>query len=183
MFACPLQTLLPGKSTYDSVNNNELLDIPHAKELDTLLKDFQKCCLQNKKETSYSSNTDHIIKLNFHIECIFKSFLNGILLKNIPGSLKLYPDKQVISCDVAGVIQRALSIEENQSSPGPGSSSSHCQGRNEALTILFGERKKFIEQVIEAPTFADFLIRHGFALHFFQRMPTAHTNALNINTN
>mgnify|MGYP003386028173 FL=1 len=158
------------------MSNNKLLNIPLENELDRLIKDYQKCCLMYQQEKhNNSKNTPNknsiTSKFNFYMNSMFKSFLNGILLKNIPASLNLYPDKKVISCDVAGLMQHALGAEgDPPASSGQSLNHNHnhqtLRSNGGAEFALLCERKQFIEQVVESPCFADFLARHGFALHF-----------------
>jgi hypothetical protein len=146
------------------VNSNRLLLIPPEKELHWLTKGFQKCYLLHRKEKNNTA------KFNFKVESILKSFLNGILLKYIPASLNLYSAQQVISCDVAGLMQRALEDEDEDSDPSGHrhSHSSSQYGTTEFALELLCDRKQFIERVVESPSFVDFIARHGYSLHFFQ---------------
>ena len=136
---------------------NKLLRIPPKEELDRVVKGFQKYSTLHRKETSCAlPGSDKLItaKYNFHMTSIFKSFMNGVLLKHIPASLTLYSDKQVVSCDVAALMQYTL----------------QCASPSSNVADEFGimcERKRFIENVVDSPSFLNFIARHGYALNYF----------------
>jgi hypothetical protein len=139
-------------------------------ELDQLIKSCQKCSLLYRKEQHKSTDTVLPTKYNLYIVSIFKSFLNGVLLKTIPASLHLYPDKKVISCDVAGLMQDVLGSHDQDQAD---SQSQSCGSTPEEFSLLC-ERKQFVEDVVDAPIFLDLITRHGVALHFFTGQQQKH---------
>ena len=123
-------------------------------DLVKLIEAFQKSC-RNYQDHIHDKDGGITLRFNDSITSIFKTFLNDLLLKKTSESLQLYPDKNVISCDVAALMQHAL---EN--------AAEHARYGNEAVNVLC-DRKYFIEDVVDSPCFVDFVIRHGRSLHIF----------------
>jgi hypothetical protein len=118
----------------------------------------------------------HTLKFNALWSSIFKSFLNDVLLKGVPPSLHLYPANQVISCDVAALMQHCLTAAPDttarqQSSSGAPAAAAGTQffvsNDSEKEISVLCEKKEFIEEVVESPCFLEFISRHGRALHYF----------------
>ncbi len=139
---------------YMPVNSSKRLFIFPCEAIRLLVKRVQDCCVSFKKEKRFSANKFLIEKYNPFIESIFKDFFNTYFLKHLLKTLNLYPDKQVISCDIAALVHNIF--EE---------SSSGQKYIHEELTLIC-DRKEFIENIVYSPCFLDFIRRHGFALHF-----------------
>jgi hypothetical protein len=149
------QVLLPGEETYFSVSCSRLLRVPPQEELHELITTYQYHSSMYRQEKCCPDTEADIMQYNFYVSSMFKSFLNGSLMKHIPSSLKLYPDKDVVSCDVAALMQQTLH-EVSASSQNLDDYSIMC------------ERKQFVEKVVDSPSFVDLIVRHGYALCYLR---------------
>eukprot|EP00603_Paraphysomonas_imperforata_P012008 CAMPEP_0114450538 /NCGR_PEP_ID=MMETSP0104-20121206/513_1 /TAXON_ID=37642 ORGANISM="Paraphysomonas imperforata, Strain PA2" /NCGR_SAMPLE_ID=MMETSP0104 /ASSEMBLY_ACC=CAM_ASM_000202 /LENGTH=248 /DNA_ID=CAMNT_0001622685 /DNA_START=158 /DNA_END=904 /DNA_ORIENTATION=+ len=145
--------MFPGEA-YVSVSCHEALQISPKGEIRRLVQGYQKISVPSLDDTDTSIT--NVETKNFHLASLFKSFMNGIWLKNIPASLTLYPDKQVVSCDIATLMHHTL----HEATAMPSNAADEF--------AIISERKKFIENVVDSCMFLEFIARHGFALSFLQ---------------